>query len=87
MAQIAPFQGVIFNSQIINDLSQVVTPPYDVISPQEQERYYSLHPYNIIRLDFGRNFPSDTPEDNRYTRAARIKTIWEKMLAKFYFFL
>jgi uncharacterized protein (DUF1015 family) len=78
MAQIAPFQGVLFNSQIIKDLSQVVTPPYDVISPQEQEGYYSLHPYNIIRLDFGRNFPSDTPEDNRFTRATRIKTIWEK---------
>jgi len=78
MAQIAPLQGVIYNSKIINDLSQVVTPPYDVISPQEQERYYALHPYNIVRLDFGRNFPSDTPDDNRYTRAARIKTIWEK---------
>lgn len=78
MAQIAPFRGVIFNTQITNDLSQVVTPPYDVISPQEQEHYYSLHPYNIIRLDLGRNFPSDTAEDNRYTRAARIKLIWEK---------
>jgi uncharacterized protein (DUF1015 family) len=78
MARIAPFKGVLYNPQIIADLSQVVTPPYDVINPQEQERYYSLHPYNIIRLDFGRNFPSDTPEDNRYTRAARVKTIWEK---------
>ena len=78
MARIAPFKGVLYNSQIIDNLSQVVTPPYDVINPQEQQRYYSLHPYNIIRLDFGRNFPSDTTEDNRYTRAARIKTIWEK---------
>lgn len=78
MAHIAPFKGVIYNPESINDLSQVVTPPYDVINPQEQERYYSLHPYNIIRLDLGRNFPSDTQDDNRYTRAARIKTIWEK---------
>ena len=78
MARITPFRGIIYNTQIINHLSQVVTPPYDVINPMEQERYYQLHPYNIIRLDFGKNFPSDTPEDNRYTRAARILKIWEK---------
>ena len=78
MATIAPFRGILYNSQMINDLSQVVTPPYDVISPQEQEGYYALHPYNIIRLDFGKNFPSDTVEDNRYTRAAHILKIWEK---------
>jgi len=78
MARIFPFRGIIYNSQIINNLSQVVTPPYDVINPQEQERFYLQHPYNIIRLDYGKNFPSDTPEDNRYTRAARILKIWEK---------
>jgi uncharacterized protein (DUF1015 family) len=76
MATIAPFRGILYNPQVINDLSQVVTPPYDVISPQEQDGYYSLHPYNIIRLDFGKNFPSDTGEDNRYTRAAHILNIW-----------
>ncbi len=78
MAHIAPFRGVIYNSQTIKDYSQVVAPPYDVIKPQEQERFYQQHPYNIVRLDFGKNFPSDTPEDNRYTRAARILRIWEK---------
>jgi uncharacterized protein (DUF1015 family) len=78
MATIAPFQGITYNASLIENLSQVVTPPYDVINPQEQDRFYSLHPYNIIRLDFGKNFPSDTEEDNRYTRAARILKIWEK---------
>lgn len=78
MAHIAPFRGFIYNSQIIKDYAQVVTPPYDVIKPQDQERFYLQHPYNVIRLDFGKNFPSDTPEDNRYTRAARILQIWKK---------
>jgi uncharacterized protein (DUF1015 family) len=78
MAHIAPFRGVFYNSKIINNLSQVVTPPYDVINPEEQERFYQLHPNNIVRLDFGKNYPGDTPEDNRYTRAARTLKIWEK---------
>lgn len=78
MAPIAPFRGFLYNSQIIKEYAQVVTPPYDVIKPQDQERFYQQHPYNIIRLDFGKNFPSDTPEDNRYTRAARILQIWKK---------
>jgi uncharacterized protein (DUF1015 family) len=78
VAEIAPFRGIIYNSRIINNLAQVVTPPYDVIHPEEQERFYQLHPQNIIRLDFGKDFPGDTPEDNRYTRAAQTLNIWEK---------
>ncbi len=78
MAHIAPFRGIIYNSRIINNFSQVVTPPYDVINPEEQERFYQLHPNNIIRLDFGKTFPGDTPEDNRYTRAARTLKTWVK---------
>ena len=78
MAHIAPFRGIIFNDRVINQLSRVVTPPYDVINPEEQERYYQVHPYNIIRLDFGKNFPNDTSEDNRYIRAARMLRQWER---------
>jgi uncharacterized protein (DUF1015 family) len=78
MASIAPFRGFIYNSQIIKNYAQVVTPPYDVIKPQEQERLYQQNPYNVVRLDFGKNFPSDTPGDNRYTRADRMLQIWKK---------
>jgi uncharacterized protein (DUF1015 family) len=63
---------------MIRNLAQVVTPPYDVIHPEDQERFYDLHPQNIIRLDFGKDLPGDTPEDNRYTRAAQTLKIWEK---------
>ena len=78
MALIAPFKGVLYNPKWASDLSQLVAPPYDVISPQQQSAYYTQHPYNIIRLDYGLTFPSDTPEDNRYTRAAHILRIWQE---------
>ena len=58
MAIIKPFRGLRYNQDIITDVSAVVTPPYDVISPQEQERYYQMHPNNIIRLDLGKSYPA-----------------------------
>ena len=40
MAVIVPFRGISYNLQKIYDLSKVVAPPYDVISPQEQDVLY-----------------------------------------------
>ncbi|MDO8142410.1 MAG: DUF1015 domain-containing protein [Candidatus Brocadiales bacterium] len=78
MAIIKPFQGLRYNQDVIADMSSVVTPPYDVISPQEQERYYQIHPNNIIRLDFGKDFSGDTEKTNKYTRAAEFLNNWRK---------
>ncbi len=78
MAIIKPFRGLRYNQDIIKDISSVVTPPYDVISPQEQERYYQAHPNNIIRLDFGKDLPGDDEEVNKYTRAAELFQDWRK---------
>jgi uncharacterized protein (DUF1015 family) len=78
VARIAPFRGILYNHNLIEDLSRVVTPPYDVINAEEQDRYYRVHPYNIIRIDFGKTSPQDTSEDNRYTRAARDLSRWRE---------
>lgn len=78
MAIIKPFRGLRYNQDIIRDISSVVTPPYDVISPQDQERYYQIHPNNIIRLDLGKDFPGDTEENNKYTRAAEFLKSWRE---------
>lgn len=78
MAIIKPFRGLRYNQEIITDISAVVTPPYDVISPQDQERYYQIHPNNIIRLDLGKDFSGDTEEANKYTRAAEFLKSWRE---------
>ncbi|MDQ1272953.1 MAG: hypothetical protein QG591_1583 [Planctomycetota bacterium] len=78
MAIIKPFQGLRYNQDVIEDISSVVTPPYDVISPQEQEKYYQTHPNNIIRLDLGKDFPEDTEKANKYSRAAEFLKSWKK---------
>jgi hypothetical protein len=55
VAQIAPF-GDIYNSRIINNLAQVVTPPHDVIHPEEQERFISCI-RRISSARFWQRFP------------------------------
>lgn len=78
MAIIKPFRGLRYNQGVITDMASVMTPPYDVISPREQERYYQIHPNNIIRLDFGKDLPGDSEKVNKYTRAAEFFRAWRK---------
>lgn len=68
MANIKPFTGIRYNQQKI-ELEKVVAPPYDVISPEQQNGYYDASPYNVIRLILGR-------EEDRYSSAARHLKKW-----------
>ncbi len=77
MALIAPFRGVTYNFHSGQDLSRLITPPYDVISEEEQDEFYQADPHNIIRLILGKRKVGDTDWDNRYTRAANDYTRWE----------
>ncbi len=76
MAQIRPFRGIRFNPDIVKDLGAVITPPYDTIDPDEQERLHQKNPYNIVRIEYGKSHPSDDETDNCYTRASAVLRQW-----------
>ena len=76
MAKIEPFQSVYYNSTVVEDISKVVCPPYDIIGTDEQEAFYQKNPYNIIRLILGNDFSGDTVDENKYTRAAGYLEDW-----------
>ena len=76
MAEIHPFRGVRYQVSHIGDLASVMSPPYDVISPQEQRALYRRSPYNAVRLELAEERPSDSETDNRYTRAAADLRRW-----------
>lgn len=69
MPEIIPFRGVLYNQSKVN-IDDVVAPPYDVISPEQQQKLYERNPYNVIRLILGR-------EDDRYTSAANHLKEWQ----------
>lgn len=82
MATIIPFRGLRYNQEKIDDLANVVTPPYDIIDEAAQARYYAQHPANVIRLELGLTYAEDTAGNNRYSRANQYLQKWleEKIL-------
>lgn len=76
MAYVAPFRGLYFNPAKVPQLTEVVTPPYDVIRPEEREAFAARHPYNMVHLILPEALPGDGPLENRYTRAAARFRQW-----------
>lgn len=76
MATIAPFRGVLFDQGTAGPIADLVCPPYDIISHEEQQALYRKNAHNVIRLEFGLESPADTDQDNRYTRAAATLDEW-----------
>jgi uncharacterized protein (DUF1015 family) len=76
LAEIRPFRGLRYQVSYVRDLATVISPPYDIISPQEQRDLYTRSPYNVVRLEYGVERPSDSDTDNRYTRADEDLRRW-----------
>jgi uncharacterized protein (DUF1015 family) len=76
MAEVRPLRALRYAPERVNDLAQVITPPYDVINPAAQTRYYERNPYNVIRLELGKEGASDNALNNVYTRAAATLAEW-----------
>jgi uncharacterized protein (DUF1015 family) len=69
MAEIKPFHALRFDSSKVK-LADVLTQPYDKITPAMQEAYYRRSPYNLVRFELGKPEAGDNPSSNVYTRAA-----------------
>lgn len=76
MAEVLAFRGIRYDPAHVGDFNTVVSPPYDVIGPELQEELYDRSPYNVVRLDFGKELPGDDELENRYTRAGRAFHDW-----------
>jgi uncharacterized protein (DUF1015 family) len=77
MARIYPFRALRYDPARVH-MEDVVTQPYDKITPAMQDRYYEASPYNLVRVILGRQFPTDTEQENVYTRAAETLHDWRR---------
>jgi len=75
MAEIFPFRAYRYNAALVEP-AEVLTQPYDKITPAMAEKYAAASPYNLIPIEKGKSRPEDTPEDNVYTRAAKKLDEW-----------
>ena len=93
MARIYPFRALRYDTSRVR-MEDVVTQPYDKITPEMQQGYYERSPYNLIRIILGKREPDDTePQDflpvgeqahNVYSRAAESLKEWraDRILAE-----
>jgi uncharacterized protein (DUF1015 family) len=76
MADIRGFRGFRYDLGRVGSLSDVVAPPYDVISPALQQKLHDQSAFNAIRLELSKDEPGDTDANNKYTRAANTLREW-----------
>ena len=50
MAEVRGFRGFRYSKDNVGEFSTVVTPPFDVIAPDERTKLYARSPYNYARL-------------------------------------
>ncbi len=77
MAKILPFRGVTYSREKFgSDLTELITQPYDRITPERQAEYYRRHPKNFVRVVLGKKFASDDEYYNYYARSAGYLNCW-----------
>jgi uncharacterized protein (DUF1015 family) len=78
MAHIYPFRAWRYNPSAVR-LDDVVTQPYDKITPAMQQAYYDRSPYNLVRIILGKPELFDAEGgETVYTRAARDFKAWQQ---------
>lgn len=81
MADVRPFRGIRYNAvRFGTDLSALICPPYDIISPSEQAALLERSPYNMVRLE-GPSEDAGPPQGETADRYARAAERFERWLA------
>ena len=76
MAEVYPFIGTRYNSQLIGNLARVVSPPYESAGAELQQELYDRHEHNVIRIEHAVTGGEDDSFSNRFTRAANTLATW-----------
>ncbi len=73
MVDAAPFKAIHYNFSKLATLSNVICPPYDVISVTDYDRLLKRHPQNIVRVEL----PLAQGKTDRYEGAAQLWKRWQ----------
>ena len=72
--KIKPFKALIYNQEKVKDVSAVVCPPYDIISPERQEYYHRRDAHNFIHILLNK----DTAGTDKYSAAGNLFSQWQE---------
>ena len=72
MPRFEPFPGLRYDAEAVS-LDDVIAPPYDVVSPEDQARLEARSEYNAIRVEL----PREEAGRDRYEAAKHLLHEWE----------
>ncbi|MDP3063439.1 MAG: DUF1015 domain-containing protein [Chloroflexota bacterium] len=72
MAEVRPFNGLRYDTEVAGDPARLLCPPYDLIGPDQQREMAERSPYNAVHIEL----PSDAAGQDRYARARETYQRW-----------
>ena len=76
MAKVTPFRGWRYNRTLVDDMADVLCPPYDLITPQIQQALMDRHPLNVIHLEAGEGLDWSQDPAGRYAETSELFDQW-----------
>ncbi len=70
MATIEAFKGIRYSLKDGSDISDKISPPYDVLSEEDKQKLLSRSPYNIVSIDLPHTPPKTAGPEECYKKAA-----------------
>jgi uncharacterized protein (DUF1015 family) len=74
--RVRPLRGYRYGLGRERDLTKVVAPPYDQITPAMQEQLYAMSPANIVRVSYPADQPRAGETADKYRRAHETLDAW-----------
>jgi uncharacterized protein (DUF1015 family) len=74
LTQIRPFRGTYYNPLVVDDLSKIAAPPYDIIDERRKQQLLSRSPYNIVRMEL----PQSESVREFWNKSATLFRAWKK---------
>jgi uncharacterized protein (DUF1015 family) len=73
MAQIEPFRAIRYPQA---DITEVIAPPYDILSEDDKRTLLRRNDHNIVAIDLPHTPPKSAGPDHAYEKAAGTLTAW-----------
>ena len=74
MAKVIPFRAFLYSENLSPEISKLVSPPYDVISPKQHAALKDRHAYNSVQLCL----VDDTQDPARYEKMQARYHDWKE---------
>jgi uncharacterized protein (DUF1015 family) len=75
MADVQPLRALHYDPAVVGSLQAVVSPPYDVIEPEDRAQLAERSPYNVVGIDLPQ---AQSEGGDPYAHAAELLERWQR---------